>query len=269
MEASEVMQAATAPRGVSHAESALVRALAGTLIVIPLLPRIGIWLGAAAMLGTLGFAWHRRMRAATHLSLYFGLFLALALLRLPLSQLTFGLALLGYGCVVHQVGWLGGVPSWIGRGKLRAVDVWTAVGFTVVAGVCLWVWYVTLRPNLDDLLAAFVPDVSLGVLLAGAVVCACINAAVEEAAYRGVLYESVQPAFPGWQLALYVQAAAFGTMHIQGFPRGTVGVILATIYGLMMGWLRLRSGGFLLPWLAHTVTDLVIALILILLVRQA
>jgi hypothetical protein len=38
-----------------------------------------------------------------------------------------------------------------------------------------------------------------------------------------------------------------------------VGVGLATIYGLMMGVVRRRSGGLLAPWIAHVLTDVVIA----------
>jgi membrane protease YdiL (CAAX protease family) len=57
---------------------------------------------------------------------------------------------------------------------------------------------------------------------------------------------------------LVLQAVAFGALHVTGFPRGWVGVALATIYGLMMGAVRRRSGGMLAPWIAHVLTDVVI-----------
>ncbi|NVN89833.1 MAG: hypothetical protein HXX11_04450 [Desulfuromonadales bacterium] len=34
--------------------------------------------------------------------------------------------------------------------------------------------------------------------------------------------------------SLFLQAAAFGTLHINGFPRGWIGVVLASVFGLLM-----------------------------------
>ena len=60
-----------------------------------------------------------------------------------------------------------------------------------------------------------------------------------------------------------IQALSFGVAHIQGFPRGALGVALAAVYGLLLGVLRLRAGGLLAPVLAHIGADAVIyALIL-------
>jgi membrane protease YdiL (CAAX protease family) len=60
-------------------------------------------------------------------------------------------------------------------------------------------------------------------------------------------------------VVLALQALAFGLLHIQGFPRGWSGVLLATVYGAMMGELRRRTGGLLLPWAVHVGADLVIS----------
>jgi len=60
-----------------------------------------------------------------------------------------------------------------------------------------------------------------------------INAAVEEGAYRGVVVNALDRVRVPWQAEI-VQALAFGLLHIHGFPRGWIGVGLATIFGVMM-----------------------------------
>jgi len=237
------------------------------LAALPLLPRPAIWLGTAALGGCSLAAAARRMRFAAPLAGFFGLFFLLMLIGLPLSQLSYALALVGYALAVRFVPWLRGSAKWLRRGRVARTDLVLALGFTLLSGVSLLLWVLLLRPNLDDLLAAFVPDASLPVLLLGGLALACVNAAVEEGCYRGVLHETLERTLPGRIRPLVLQAIVFGTMHINGFPRGAVGVVLATVYGLMMGWLRVRTGGLLLPWAAHVATDFVIALILILLVR--
>jgi membrane protease YdiL (CAAX protease family) len=37
-----------------------------------------------------------------------------------------------------------------------------------------------------------------------------------------------------------------------------MGICLATIYGVMLGWLRERSQGLLMPWATHIIADAVI-----------
>jgi hypothetical protein len=67
----------------------------------------------------------------------------------------------------------------------------------------------------------------------------------------------------GIRTAFVVQAVAFGLIHWRGFPRGLDGVVLATVYGLMLGAIRRRTGGLLAPWLAHVFADVVILALLL------
>jgi membrane protease YdiL (CAAX protease family) len=67
---------------------------------------------------------------------------------------------------------------------------------------------------------------------------------------------------PGW-VSIAVQALGFGVWHFYGFPGGVVGVGLATIFAAMMGVLRRRSRGMLVPWLAHTCADATIITIIV------
>lgn len=96
-----------------------------------------------------------------------------------------------------------------------------------------------------------------------------VNAAVEEGAYRGVVQGALEATLGVGLAALCLQAVAFGALHMNGFPRGWVGVALACIYGVMMGILRRKSNGMLAPWLGHVLTDIVIASIIVTFERSA
>jgi hypothetical protein len=106
-------------------------------------------------------------------------------------------------------------------------------------------------------------------LAPGAVLFAMLNAAIEEAAYRGILLSALDATLGAGAVSVLVQAIAFGALHLYGgFPRGIVGVFLAFVYGLMLGALRRKAGGLLAPWIAHVLTDIVIFSIVIALARS-
>jgi membrane protease YdiL (CAAX protease family) len=140
------------------------------------------------------------------------------------------------------------------------------VAAAAVAGVALLGWFVLLRPDVADIVKTFVPDVGLPLLVVGGLLFSMVNAAVEEIAYRGIMMHALEQALGRGAVALGLQALAFGTLHIHGFPRGWIGVCLATIYGLMIGVVRVRAGGIFAPWLAHVLTDMAIVGILVILV---
>jgi membrane protease YdiL (CAAX protease family) len=128
-------------------------------------------------------------------------------------------------------------------------------------------WYVLLRPNIVDIVKAYVPALPLGLLITGGLIFSMVNAAVEEGAYRGVFLHALDSTLGAGFAALLLQALAFGAIHIRGFPRGWLGVGLACIFGLFMGVIRRRGGGMFAPWIAHVFTDVVIAGIVLLLAR--
>jgi len=75
--------------------------------------------------------------------------------------------------------------------------------------------------------------------------------------------QSMDSAFGPGVVSIFLQAWLFGAMHyLQGFPNGGWGLVMAAVYGLMLGWLRRRSQGMLAPWLAHICADMVIFAIL-------
>ena len=87
---------------------------------------------------------------------------------------------------------------------------------------------------------------------------ALINALAEEVIYRGVLQEALMKVF-SVAVAVLLQASAFAAIHFaSGFPNGYTGYVMVFVYGLMLGYLRVRTGGMLAPYLTHVIADLVI-----------
>jgi membrane protease YdiL (CAAX protease family) len=93
-----------------------------------------------------------------------------------------------------------------------------------------------------------------------AVVFALVNSAVEEAIFRGILLQALDSAVGAGIISLVIQAGLFGWLHYSevGFPKGFLGVAMASVYGLFLGYLRYRSRGMLAPWLAHVGTDMAV-----------
>jgi membrane protease YdiL (CAAX protease family) len=145
------------------------------------------------------------------------------------------------------------LARWFPRGRPdRVTWVVTAV-FVVIASTALVMWFRLARPDVADLRAR-IPELPVMALIAVGLGFALANAVAEELVYRGILYGALERAW-GARPALVIQALAFGLAHIHGFPRGWLGVALATVYGLMTGILRIRSRGLLAPLVAHVAAD--------------
>jgi membrane protease YdiL (CAAX protease family) len=93
-------------------------------------------------------------------------------------------------------------------------------------------------------------------LLLGGGICAA-NAFLEEWIWRGVLLDSAV-GLAGRDGGILLQAAGFGAAHVFFLPVTFLGIGLAFLYGLTLGWLRLRSHGLGLPVLAHFCIDMTI-----------
>jgi uncharacterized protein len=172
-------------------------------------------------------------------------------------QFAVPLALFAYFVTVRRTQ---GLPEggWWSPGRIP----WQATIFcAAVTPAGLLAWVSLFQPNIDDLLRA-VPDVPLPFLLAGAVAFALINAIGEELIWRGLFQDRLVLLF-GPVAGIILQAASFGAQHAHGFPRGLTGEVLAGIWGLMLGRLRLRSGGVLAPIVVHVAADATIAAILL------
>jgi len=156
--------------------------------------------------------------------------------------------------------------GWLRLGRFDR-SVWWLVFFTIIiSSLGLLLWFILLKPDLSQWLAA-VPSWNPILLITAGLVFALINAALEESIYRGIVMHALDAAVGAGMLSLVLQAIVFGLIHINGVPGGWLGVGMATIYGLMLGLVRRRAQGMLAPFVAHVVADVVIFCMLVLLVR--
>jgi uncharacterized protein len=163
-----------------------------------------------------------------------------------------------YGLAVLATPSLRGSVRFWTRGR---VDRWSALSmvvFTVVAATALVLWRIYFAGDDIERFRGVVPDgVPAWAVLAGIVPYAMFNAAFEELVWRGALWQASEDAFGG-KAALAITSLSFGLAHFRGFPSGILGVLLACIYGVMMGVVRYRTRGLFYPWVAHIFADVVI-----------
>jgi len=157
------------------------------------------------------------------------------------------------------------LARWFPRGRPDRVTWGLTAAFVIIASVALVTWFRLVRPDVEDLRAR-IPQLPVVALLAVGLGFSVANAVAEELVYRGILFGALERAW-GARLALVIQALAFGLAHLHGFPRGWIGVALATVYGLMTGILRVRSRGLLAPLAAHVAADATIFGILVTIAR--
>jgi membrane protease YdiL (CAAX protease family) len=131
-----------------------------------------------------------------------------------------------------------------------------------VSGIALYLWDHALHPDLSRHLA-YIPPVPFWSYPFLGLGFAVLNAAMEEAAFRGIVMQATDSAFGPGVLSLLLQAGLFGALHfLQGFPKGAWGLGMAFAFGIMLGHIRRKSRGMVAPWLAHLCADLVIFAIL-------
>src|SRR6202030_931379 len=128
-----------------------------------------------------------------------------------------------------------------GRPSLRAAALGVAAGSVLVAA------WLTAHPGmvigiapLDGAIALWTPIVA-------------VVAVAEEAVFRGVLFDAVRGwGGDGW--ALLATTALFAVMPLPLYGVGALPLDLAV--GLLLGGLRVVSGGMLAPAVAHVIADL-------------
>ena len=152
-------------------------------------------------------------------------------------------------------------PSGLAWGRLEVAEIWMAAGVVLTSVSVLLVFFRVAPPRIGTG-ASFLTILSPWSLVIAGVAFAVVNAFVEELLFRGAVLHHLGRALGSWT-AVVVQALAFGMLHLNGYPYGRVGVGLAFVYGMLLGALRLRSGGLLAPWIAHVLTDIVIFVLIV------
>lgn len=245
---------------ISRIQGIAALAIVGLFAVFPLLTPSGMFAISVAITVFVLIGWALRSRIVLSLGSFCLVCIAFALAGLP-SQLWILLGLIAYWGVLW-FGFAQAKPDWLKAGTFSRSVFWWMAASIVASAIALSVWFLALRPNIGDITARFLPNWPLPALILGGLAFSMVNAAIEEMAYRGVLTEALKDV-AGPKLAVLGQAAAFGLLHIHGFPRGWVGVVLAFIFGMLMAIVRLQSGGILAPWIAHVCADIVIVALVI------
>lgn len=174
-------------------------------------------------------------------------------------QATMAIALGIYALLVRLDPALAPAPGWRAAGRIPLLPTAVVAGVTPFALVG---WLLVARPDLSDALRAYVPDLPLAALIAGAVAFALVNAVLEELIWRGVLSERLD-ALSSPAISIALTSLSFGVQHAHGVPRGAVGVVLAGTWAVMLAWLRRRTRGLAAPVIAHVVADATIAVIML------
>lgn len=86
---------------------------------------------------------------------------------------------------------------------------------------------------------------------------ALVNAATEEAIFRGALFSTLA-GWPTWAV-IFLSGAVFGLSHwSSGIPSGPIGALAAALFGLALASLRASSRSLVLPITSHFVVNVVI-----------
>jgi hypothetical protein len=223
------------------------------------------WHTALAMLAVfLAFASAiARESAALHVGLLVALVVGWPLLGGPMFWPVYLLGpLLAYGGAVALARRLRGELGWLRVGRFDRVVGLASLATAVASCAGLWLWVRFAHPDLGDLLGAMPASTRAGLFAMGAVF-AVVNAALEEAIWRGVFLHALDAAFGSTMVAIAVQALSFGFAHAHGVPRGAIGIVLATGYGFLLGMIRRRSRGMLPPFVTHVVADVAVFSLLV------
>jgi uncharacterized protein len=151
--------------------------------------------------------------------------------------------------------------SCLAVGRFDGFNQAIALGIIGLSTAALLLFDAVVRPDVSALAARMPLGMFGNVLLAGACF-AVVNALLEEIFFRGVLLDALDSQL-GLTAALLVQAVAFGLGHINGYPPGPLGAVLAGVYGLLLGLLRWQARGIGLAIIAHIVADATIFGILV------
>jgi membrane protease YdiL (CAAX protease family) len=217
-----------------------------------------LWLGLIPLGALILHFWRRNFALFAHAVFWPMFFVGLLCLTWPLS---FTAPLGAYLALYAAWPRLRGSTNWLVWGRFTPVAIKWTVPTVFISSGSLLAWVFLFRPDLSDL-ARMVPRRGPIVLIAIGVVFSVLNAIWEEFILKGIGWKCLEEVFRrGWAVNTG-QAALFGAMHIGGFPRGWIGVLMASVYGFVLGVIRKESRGLLAPIATHIFADATIFLIL-------
>jgi membrane protease YdiL (CAAX protease family) len=138
-------------------------------------------------------------------------------------------------------------------GRVSSSTVAATVAIAVGSCAVLVTFHLLAQPDVSAF-RTYLPVATLGGIVAAGVLFSLCNALFEELIFRGILFDAIESEWGVW-IAVAGTAFLFGYGHLGGYPPGPVGAVLAGIYGLCLGGLRVFSGGLGLPVAAHIAAD--------------
>jgi membrane protease YdiL (CAAX protease family) len=170
------------------------------------------------------------------------------------------LPLLAYVIVVVAWPRLRRTAPRLALGRMVGWPLAVALVLAITTVVALLGFQALARPEVAGL-AAGLPVAAFGSLLVAGVCFSTTNAVLEELIFRGVLWEATAAE---WNrgVALGATTILFGLGHVHGYPPGPLGAVLAGVFGMALGLLRLWTGGLGLAILVHICADATIFTIL-------
>lgn len=169
--------------------------------------------------------------------------------------------LLAFFAVVSVVSPLRRTLVWARIGRLDVQTLGLGALIAVLSSTVLVLFDTFAQPDLRSL-AEHLPVSPALPLVVSATLFAVSNALLEEVYFRGILLDAFESQL-GVKTALSVQAVAFGLGHAKGYPPGEVGVIFASVYGLLLGLLRVAAGGLGVSFLTHIFADVTIFILVV------
>lgn len=153
--------------------------------------------------------------------------------------------------------------SWLRRGHVDPTG-WVLVAVLILGTACaLLVWRDHAQAQLNPAYAEAARGVPVWLAVLGALAFLIMNGAAEDSIWSGLLLTASEEArIPVW-IGLPLVAASFGLAHLHGTPSGLLGVAMAGFWGLLLGLLRVRTGGMLATYVAHVAADATIVFMLL------
>lgn len=235
---------------------AVVSAVGASLLagVVLLVLQDGV-LAAAAVVVLALLAWRSGSAASVVAVLMSGLlYLALSVGIFGLWPLPGAVAVLAAWTLARRSERAGLWQSWCRRGTATPELPWLLLMTVAVTVVALVTWQRAFQGQLPQAYVDAAAGRPLWLLALGGAGFSLLNAAVEEAVFRGVLQTALERV-SGPAVAVAAQAAAFGALHVFGIPGGIIGAVMAGSWGVLLGVLRWRTGGVLAPYVAHVAAD--------------
>lgn len=145
-------------------------------------------------------------------------------------------------------------------GNIDKAGIIYALLTITISTTALFAWKALAKPDIKGFISTAL-NIDSALILPAIIVFPIFNAIAEELMFRWLFWDGLNQVIDSGIAIILIQAIVFGLAHYQGFPSGWLGASMAGCYGLMLGFIRYKNKGLLMPTLTHIFADLVIIII--------